>query len=159
MTKEAQLAGISPYVLRLAAHYAALGVGSYLPKGYAQFDRVEVFVKMPWQPGAFFTESCLILEVALMATNDPLTHTRSFLEPPLRRDPNEETHTWTMMACSRHELIVDWCHECGCLRVMYSAGTPNYFARGTLPDVTNPWGHHGDHAKTGLPLAPPCRLK
>lgn len=64
MSNEAQLAGISPYTLRLAAHYACLGAGTYLPKGYAQFDRVEVFVKMPWQPGQSFTDSCLILEVA-----------------------------------------------------------------------------------------------
>jgi len=63
MSNEQQLAGISPYVLRLAAYYAALGVGTYKPKGYSQFDRVEVRVKMPWQPGAFFTESCLILAV------------------------------------------------------------------------------------------------
>lgn len=64
MSNEAQLAGISPYVLRLAAHYACLGVGTYLPKGYAQFDRIEVVLKQPWQPNDHFTESCLVLEVA-----------------------------------------------------------------------------------------------
>lgn len=63
MSKEQQLAGITPYVLRLAAYYAALGVGTYRPKGYSTFDRVEVRVKMPWQPGQLFTESCLILAV------------------------------------------------------------------------------------------------
>jgi hypothetical protein len=63
MSKEQQLAGITPYVLRLSAYYAALGVGTYRPKGYAQFDRVEVRVKQPWQPGQLFTESCLILVV------------------------------------------------------------------------------------------------
>jgi hypothetical protein len=49
MPTEAQLIGISPYVWRLAAHYACLGVGTYQPAGYA-FDRVEVLVRMPWQP-------------------------------------------------------------------------------------------------------------
>lgn len=63
MSKEQQLAGITPYVLRLASHYACLGVGTYRPKGYSNFDRVEVRVKMPWQPGKLFTESCLILVV------------------------------------------------------------------------------------------------
>ena len=81
MTKEAQLAGISPYVLRLAAHYAALGVGTFRPKGYAQFDRVEVFVKMPWQPGAFFTESCLILEVAFFLGSDKMRYVEFALSP------------------------------------------------------------------------------
>ena len=99
MTKEAQLAGISPYVLRLASHYAALGVGSYLPKGYAQFDRVEVFVKMPWQPGAFFTESCLILEVAFFLGSDKMRYVEFALSPAgfsgvpvvkeVPRDPDE----------------------------------------------------------------------
>ena len=64
MNKEQHRQGITPYVLRLAAHYAALGVGTYKPKGYAQFDRVEVVLKQPWQPSDVFTESCLILEVA-----------------------------------------------------------------------------------------------
>lgn len=63
MSKEAQLAGITPYVLRLAAHYASLGVGTYKPKGYSAFDRVEVRIKMPWQPGELLTESCMILVV------------------------------------------------------------------------------------------------
>ena len=81
MSNEQQLAGISPYVLRLASHYAALGVGSYLPKGYAQFDRVEVFVKMPWQPGAFFTESCLILEVAFFLDSAKMRYVEFALTP------------------------------------------------------------------------------
>lgn len=63
MSKEQQLAGITPYVLRLASYYACLGVGTYKPKGYPAFDRVDVKVKMPWQPGQLFTESCLILAV------------------------------------------------------------------------------------------------
>ncbi len=63
MSKEQQRQGISAYVLRLSAHYAALGVGTYKPHGYAQFDRIEVRVKQPWQPGELFTESCLILVV------------------------------------------------------------------------------------------------
>lgn len=63
MSKEARLAGISPYVLRLAAHYASLGVGTYRPKGYGQFDRVEVRLKHPWTPGESLTQSCLILTV------------------------------------------------------------------------------------------------
>jgi hypothetical protein len=81
MTNEAHLAGISPYVLRLAAHYAALGVGTYLPNGYAQFDRVEVSVKLPWQPGASFTESCLILEVAFFSLDVCLRYVEFALTP------------------------------------------------------------------------------
>lgn len=81
MSNEQQLAGISPYVLRLAAYYAALGVGTYRPKGYAQFDRIEVRVKMPWQPGAFFTESCLILEVAFFSSNEMQRYVEFALTP------------------------------------------------------------------------------
>jgi hypothetical protein len=63
MNKEAQLAGITPYFLRVSSYYACLGVGTYTPKGYSNFDKVEVRVKMPWQPSENFTESCLILVV------------------------------------------------------------------------------------------------
>jgi hypothetical protein len=49
MANEAQRLGITPYWLRLAAYYACLGVGTYTPKGYSQFDRVEVLERMPWQ--------------------------------------------------------------------------------------------------------------
>ena len=47
---EAQLAGITPYVLRLAVYYAALGTGEYKPKGYSSFDRVVVRELLPWHP-------------------------------------------------------------------------------------------------------------
>lgn len=81
MSKEQQLAGITPYVLRLASYYACLGVGTYLPRGYAQFDRVEVTVKQPWQPSADFTKSCLILEVAFMQGNEQLRYVEFALTP------------------------------------------------------------------------------
>ena len=68
MSKEAQLAGITPLVLRTAAYYAALGVGTYTPKGYP-FDRIEVRVKQPWQAGASITQSCLILVVEFYDAN------------------------------------------------------------------------------------------
>ena len=42
-------AGITPVILRQAAYYACLGVGSYRPKGYALFDRVEVVEGIPWE--------------------------------------------------------------------------------------------------------------
>jgi len=81
MSKEQQLAGISPYVLRLASYYACLGVGTYRPKGYAQFDRVEVRVKQPWQPNDHFTESCLILEVAFFSFDVQLRYVEFALTP------------------------------------------------------------------------------
>jgi len=81
MSKEQQLAGITPYVLRLAAHYACLGVGTYRPKGYAQFDRVEVIVKQPWQPSPVFTESCLILEVGFFLGETKLRYVEFSLRP------------------------------------------------------------------------------
>jgi hypothetical protein len=49
VSREAHRVGITPYFLRLAAHYASLGVGEYRPKGYAQFDRVGVRVGLPWK--------------------------------------------------------------------------------------------------------------
>lgn len=60
---EAQLAGVTPYIWRLASHYACLGVGTYHPRGYAQFDRVEVKILMPWKEGETITESMLVLSV------------------------------------------------------------------------------------------------
>ena len=66
MTKESQLQGITPYLLRLASHYAALGIGVYRPKGYAQFDRIEVRQLAPWTPGpvgSSITESMMVLIV------------------------------------------------------------------------------------------------
>jgi len=63
MTSELQRAGISGYTIRLAAHYACLGVGTYQPKGYAQIDTVQVYMKMPWVSNEQFTQSCLILAV------------------------------------------------------------------------------------------------
>lgn len=47
-TSEAHRAGITPYVIRLAAYYAAQGVGEYYPKGYPWFDLVKVSLLMPW---------------------------------------------------------------------------------------------------------------
>lgn len=81
MPNEAQLAGITPYVLRLAAYYACLGVGTYKPKGYSQFDRVEVRVKMPWQAGELLTESCLILAVEFFANDELQRYVEFALSP------------------------------------------------------------------------------
>lgn len=81
MTNEAQLAGITPYVLRLASHYACLGVGTYKPQGYSQFDRVEVRVKMPWQPGETITQSCLILVVEFYAGDEVQRYVEFALTP------------------------------------------------------------------------------
>jgi hypothetical protein len=58
-----------------------LGIGTYYPKGYSQFDRVEVGVKQPWQPGKLFTESCLILEVAFFSSNEMLRYVEFALTP------------------------------------------------------------------------------
>ena len=80
MSKEAQLAGISPLTLRTAAYYAALGVGTYTPKGYP-FDRVEVRVKMPWQPGELLTESCLILAVEFFSSEEMIRYVEFALTP------------------------------------------------------------------------------
>jgi len=81
MSKEQHLAGITPYVLRLASYYACLGVGTYRPKGYAQFDRIEVRVKQPWQPGELFTESCLILVVEFFSFDTQLRYVEFALTP------------------------------------------------------------------------------
>ena len=64
MSREAQLAGITPLVLRTANHYSMLGVGTYLPKGYASFDRVEVRVKEPFEmDSSYISHSCSVLVV------------------------------------------------------------------------------------------------
>lgn len=81
MSKEQQLQGITPYVLRLASYYACLGVGTYRPRGYAQFDRIEVRVKQPWQPGELFTESCLILVVEFFSSDELLRYVEFALTP------------------------------------------------------------------------------
>ncbi len=64
---EAQRVGITPYVTRLAAYYASLGIGEYVPKGYG-FDRVVVQVKQPWtaDPSSVM-KSMLVLEVAFFS--------------------------------------------------------------------------------------------
>jgi hypothetical protein len=36
---------------------------------------------MPWQPGEFFTESCLILEVAFFSSNTQLRYVEFALTP------------------------------------------------------------------------------
>lgn len=81
MTNEAQLAGVTPYVARLAAHYAALGIGTYKPKGYSQFDRVEVRIKMPWQTGETLTTSCLIIVVEFYAGEEMQRYVEFALTP------------------------------------------------------------------------------
>jgi len=55
--------GLSKYDLRLGAFYCALGIGTYHPKGYANFDAVVVRELMPWQASDDFTRSTLILIV------------------------------------------------------------------------------------------------
>jgi hypothetical protein len=62
----AKLSGITPYVLRLAAYYAAMGVGLYAPRGYAWFDEVAVRELMPWTTGETPTQSTQILVVEFM---------------------------------------------------------------------------------------------
>jgi hypothetical protein len=81
VNKEQQRQGITPYVLRLSAYYACLGVGTYHPRGYAQFDRIDVSVKQPWQPGEAFTASCLILEVAFFSLDERLRYVEFALTP------------------------------------------------------------------------------
>ena len=49
--------------------------------GYAQFDRIEVRVKQPWQPGALFTESCLILAVEFFSNDEMLRYVEFALTP------------------------------------------------------------------------------
>lgn len=67
MATEIALQGVTPWVLRTAAFYAACGCGEYYPKGY-QFDRVVVSIKMPWAANTENPlQSILVLEVAFYA--------------------------------------------------------------------------------------------
>lgn len=76
MSTTAQLFGISPHTMRLAAYYACLGIGTYQPQGYG-FDRVEVFERMPWQADAADPmKSTMILAVEFYAG----THRQRFIE-------------------------------------------------------------------------------
>jgi hypothetical protein len=81
--KEAQLQGITPYVLRLAAHYAALGIGRYTPKGYAAFDRIEVRQLAPWTPGPnnSITESMMVLIVEFYSGPERIRYVEMALSP------------------------------------------------------------------------------
>lgn len=63
MATEAHRAGITPYLLRLAAYYCCLGVGEYQPKGYANFNRVVVRELLPWSPAESPTQSRVVLIV------------------------------------------------------------------------------------------------
>lgn len=76
MATEAQRLGITPYVLRLAAYYACLGVGTYQPPGHPWFDRVEVLERMPWQANPDPLKSALILAVEFYAGK----HRQRFVE-------------------------------------------------------------------------------
>lgn len=60
---ESHRVGVTPYVLRLAAHYATLGVGTYNPTGYGQFNRVEVRIAQPWENREPMMSSLLVLRV------------------------------------------------------------------------------------------------
>ena len=64
MASELQKTGITPYVLRLAAYYAAMGVGTYKPKGYSWFDRVEVNLEHPWVAADDPLESTQVIRVS-----------------------------------------------------------------------------------------------
>jgi len=81
MSNEQQLAGITPYILRLASYYACLGVGTYSPVGYAAFDKVVVSVKLPWVAKEAFSESCLILEVVFFNHDVQLRYVEFALTP------------------------------------------------------------------------------
>jgi hypothetical protein len=74
----------------------------------------------------------------------------------LLRDPYVATHPWSMLVCTRHELIVDWCYRCGCIQICYAAGQVNFFPRGTLPGTDLQFGKHGDQVYAGNEFAPPC---
>jgi hypothetical protein len=78
--KEAHRAGITPYLLRLAAHYAAKGIGEHKPLDTV-YDKVIVRELMPWQPGEHFTESCLILSVDFYAHGEKLRFVEFSLRP------------------------------------------------------------------------------
>lgn len=78
---EVRLAGITPYVLRLAAYYASMGIGTYRPKGYAGFDRVEVRVLLPWKAGETLTENALILAVEFYQADERVRYVEFALTP------------------------------------------------------------------------------
>ena len=81
MATSAQLLGITPYILRLASYYACLGLGVYVPQGYAQFDKVVVDVAMPWKPDEQNAlNSMLVLRVAFYKGD----HRYKFIEFGLR---------------------------------------------------------------------------
>lgn len=71
MSREAQLAGVTAYVLKLSSYYAHLGVGVYTPKGYSQFDKVTVSVEQPFEvaKNGLLSHSCSILRVSFFANN------------------------------------------------------------------------------------------
>ncbi len=76
MATEAQRLGISPAVIRLAAYYMCLGIGTYQPKGYG-FDRVEVVERMPWKADpADPMKSTMIISVEFYAGK----HRQRFVE-------------------------------------------------------------------------------
>jgi len=63
MPTEADRVGISAYHLRLAAYYAAQGIGTYHPKGYSWFDRVEVYIESHWTADKEPEKSMQVLRV------------------------------------------------------------------------------------------------
>jgi len=63
VSTEALRAGISKVVLRQAAYYAAIGVGTYTPKGYGQFDTVVVKQQEPFEFAELLSHSCAIIRV------------------------------------------------------------------------------------------------
>jgi hypothetical protein len=79
--REAHRAGITPYLLRLAAHYATKGIGEHKPEGDAVYDKIVIRELMPWQPGDHFTESCLILSVDFYANGKKLRFVEFSLRP------------------------------------------------------------------------------
>ena len=66
MSREALLAGISPVVLRTAAYYCSLGIGTYTPKGY-HFDKVVVVQKEPFEMKDFLSHSGSMMRVEFWA--------------------------------------------------------------------------------------------
>lgn len=78
---EAQLVGVTPYFLRLAAYYCAMGIGAYDPKGYTQFDHVTVRELMPWKPGATPTESTTVLIVEFYYLTERIRYVEFALRP------------------------------------------------------------------------------
>jgi hypothetical protein len=64
MASELQKTGITPVVLRISAFYAAMGVGTYAPKGYSWFDRVEVKLEHPWVAADDPLESTQVIRVS-----------------------------------------------------------------------------------------------